>query len=327
MSTSEPFQLGALPALSRSTVARDETVRKDDAALDRLWKSGQVLVVDKSGRTPVRDGGSALALRPTSAVADERPADAALLGEHGDTAYWAVHVPEPARSRAVAAPPNGWGLWTGVVADSGEEWHDLRGIGALLGDTDAGLFTTAVGLANWHARARFCAKCASPVRRTAAGWASQCTGCGREEYPRTDPAVICLVHDGVGGNGANVLLARQPIWPAGRYSVLAGFVEAGESLEACVQREIAEEVGVHVRDIRYLGSQPWPFPRSIMIGFAAAADPTEVLTPAAGEIEHARWVPRAEVRAALAAGGEHDGLILPGATSIALQMLAGWAAA
>ena len=110
--------------------------------------------------------------------------------------------------------------------------------------------------------------------------------------------MICLVHDGAD----RVLLARQPIWPAGRYSVLAGFVEAGESLEACVARECAEEVGVDVHTISYLGSQPWPFPRSLMIGFSAVADPDQPIKLQEGEIEGARWVTRAELREALDAG-------------------------
>ncbi|RLK54713.1 NAD+ diphosphatase [Actinokineospora cianjurensis] len=317
--TSEPFRLAALPTLSRATAARDETARKDPERLDRLWKAGRVLLVDKQGRTPVRDGGTALAPRPALAFADERPAEAMLLGEQGDESYWVLSSDE--ELRPVPAPPGAWSLWAGAESADGEQWHDLRGVGSLLDDTAAGLFTTAVGLVNWHARARFCAKCGSPVDRTAAGWASKCTGCGREEYPRTDPAVICLVHDG----GDQVLLARQPIWPAHRYSVLAGFVETGESLEACVEREIAEEVGVEVTDIRYLGSQPWPFPRSIMIGFTAAADPAAPLVPADGEIEHAHWVHRDRVVEALANGGQLPDLILPGETSIARQMVAGWA--
>ncbi|GLZ40493.1 NAD(+) diphosphatase [Actinokineospora sp. NBRC 105648] len=321
MTPREPFQLGARPTLSRATVQRDETARKDDARLDRLWKAGQVLLVDAKGRTPVRAGGTELVLRPAALIADTRPPEAMLLGEEGDTAYWALSAVEPIGDHAVAPPANAWGMWPGARSESGEEWHDLRGIGALLDDTDAGLFTTAVGLANWHSRASFCAKCGAPVERTAVGWATHCTGCGREEYPRTDPAVICLVHDGAD----QVLLARQPIWPADRYSVLAGFVETGESLEACVEREIAEEVGVQVSDIRYLGSQPWPFPRSIMIGFSATADPSEPFVLADGEIEEARWVSRDEIQRALAAGGQVDGLILPGETSIARQMIAGWA--
>ncbi|WP_156753935.1 NAD(+) diphosphatase [Actinokineospora pegani] len=320
------FQLPALPALSRATALRDEALRKDEGKLDESWATGQVVLVDELGRTPVRDGASKLSPRPALSVAPSRPADARLLGVVHETAYWSVLGEEPMRAGTVA-PPNSWGPWTGQVSEAGEQWHDLRAIGALLDDTEAGLFTTAVGLANWHARSRFCAKCGSPVAPVAAGWAMHCTGCGREEYPRTDPAVICLVHDGVGENGENVLLARQPIWPEGRFSVLAGFVETGESLEACVEREIGEEVGVLVSDIRYLGSQPWPFPRSIMIGFVATADPSAPLVPADGEIEQARWVPRSVVRAALEAGGAVDGLVLPGATSIARQMISGWAEA
>ena len=146
---------------------------------------------------------------------------------------------------------------------------------------------------NWHDAARFCARDGSPTQPVHAGWHRVCEAHGHEEYPRTDPAVICLVHDGAD----RVLLARQPVWPEGRFSVLAGFVEAGESLEACVLREIHEEVGVRVRDVRYLGSQAWPFPRSLMVGFQAVADADAPLRPADGEIAEAMWVTRAELRA------------------------------
>jgi len=322
----EPFQLPALPTLSRSTVDRNEVVRTDPARLAKLWETGRVVLLDEKGRTPVGDGATSLATRPAVRVASERPADALLLGEHSGVGYWAVQRAERLRE-GVASPDSAWGLWTGAASEDGEEWHDLRTVGALLDDTSAGLYTTAVGLASWHARAGFCAKCGSPTSRVNAGWATHCTGCGREEYPRTDPAVICLVHDDDGVNGSHVVLARQPIWPPERYSVLAGFVEAGEALEACVAREIAEEVGVAVSGVRYLGSQPWPFPRSIMVGFAAVAPAGAPLHPADGEIEEARWVSRTDLRAALAAGGEIEGLRLPGPTSIARMMLTGWATA
>ncbi|MGH3761712.1 NAD(+) diphosphatase [Actinophytocola sp.] len=327
----EPFQLADLPTLSRSTVDRYEQMRTDQARLAKLWATGQVILLDEKGRTPVAtvpggEGALSLATRPSARIAEERPPDALLLGEHDGVGYWAVRRAERLRE-GVASPELAWGLWTGAASEDGEEWHDLRTIGALLDDTSAGLYTTAVGLASWHARAGYCARCGAPAERTSAGWATRCTGCGREEYPRTDAAVICLVHDDVGVNGARVLLARQPVWPPERYSVLAGFVEAGESLEACVEREIAEEVGVRVTGIRYLGSQPWPFPRSIMVGFAAVAPADAPLHPAAGEIEEACWVPRADLRVALAAGGEIEGLKLPGPTSIARLMLTGWATA
>ena len=129
-----------------------------------------------------------------------------------------------------------------------------------------------------------------------------------------------------------MLLARQPVWPEGRFSVLAGFVEAGESLEACVMREIHEEVGAVVQDVQYLGSQAWPFPRSLMVGFHALADPAVPLVPADGEIAEAMWVTREELRAALDHGdwsGERPGqakrLLLPGQVSIARSMLESWA--
>lgn len=323
---SEPFQLPARPTLSRSTVDRNEVVRTDPARLAKLWATGRVILLDEKGRTPVGNGARSLATRPAVEIAADRPPDALLLGEHDGVGYWALQRAERLRE-GVASPDSAWGLWTGAASEDGEEWHDLRTVGALLDDTSAGLYTTAVGLASWHARARFCAKCGAATERANAGWATRCAGCGREEYPRTDPAVICLVHDDAGVNGEHVLLARQPIWPPERYSVLAGFVETGESLEACVAREVEEEVGLTVTGIRYLGSQPWPFPRSIMVGFAAVAPAGAPIRPADGEIEEARWVSRADLRAAIAAGGEIAGLKLPGPTSIARMMLTGWATA
>jgi NAD+ diphosphatase len=315
------FDLDALPVLSRSTVDRDELLREDVARQHELWRDGgRVLHVDKYGRTPIRSGGTALAYR--EATGDTPPEDAWLLGSEKGIGYWAVLVEATATHSAVD-----WRSWQDIAGNEAEQWLDLRGAGSFLDATSAGLFTTAVALSGWHHRAKFCARCGSPVRRVKAGWATVCTQCDHEEYPRTDPAVICLVHDREGADGAQVLLARQPVWPKGRYSVLAGFVEAGESLEACVAREIGEEVGVDVTDIRYLGSQPWPFPRSLMLGFAASADPSQPLKLADGEIEEARWVGRAEVREALAAeeARTEHWLGLPGPTSIARRMLESWA--
>ncbi|MCE7008367.1 NAD(+) diphosphatase [Kibdelosporangium philippinense] len=311
------FQLDALPVLSRSTVDRDETLREDPSRLAELWQDGRVLVVDPRGRTPIRSGGTVLVYQ--KATGDEPPAEALLLGEEDGVGYWAMPVES-------SAPDSGldWRSWQDIGSVEEEQWLDLRAAGSFLDATAAGLFTTAVALLNWHRKARFCANCGVGVDRVKSGWATTCPNCGREEYPRTDPAVICLVHS---RDDTQVLLARQPIWPKGRYSVLAGFVEAGESLEACVAREICEEVGVDVADIRYLGSQPWPFPRSLMLGFAASADPSQPTRLAAGEIEEAHWVSREVVRAALAAeaeGREHW-LGLPGPTSIARRMLESWA--
>ncbi|CAM3140974.1 NAD(+) diphosphatase [Saccharomonospora xinjiangensis] len=327
-----PFRLSSPPALSRSTADRQEALRTDPERMRAGWSSARVVRVDSHGRSPVphelitcaepRD--VPLSTTPALDVAPELPDEAVFLGQWQETDYWAV-LADPGADAGSLPLDLGWGLPTEVPVARGEVWVDLRTHGMVLGDTAAGLLTTAVALRNWHRRARHCALCGGPTGLRQYGWASVCEECGREEYPRTDPAVICLVHDDIGVNGENVLLARSPAWPAKRYSVLAGFVEAGESLELCVEREIREEVGVAVRDIRYLGSQPWPFPRSIMIGFAARAAVAAPVTPAEGEIEDAMWVSRERVRAALTRNDPD--LRLAGGTSIAHVMLRAWAEA
>ncbi|MFZ0531285.1 MAG: NAD(+) diphosphatase [Propionicimonas sp.] len=175
---------------------------------------------------------------------------------------------------------------------------------------------TAAGLVGWHLRSRFCSICGVTTEVVAAGMARRCVGCGRELYPRTDPAVIVAILDA----DDRLLLGRQPSWPAGRHSVFAGFVEMGESLEQAVHREMAEEVGLSLASVTYLGSQPWPFPRSLMVGFVARAEqPAFRLTGT--EIEQARWFTRDELRAALA--GE---VTLPYLSSIARRMIEAWLA-
>ena len=318
------FDLLGPPVLSRSAVLRDERLRYDVARQCAGWPSARLLVVDADGRVPIEwtgrapegpwgmdtDGTARLVTVPTTG--DSPPDDAVLLGEADGTAYWAV------RDAGELVP-----------GEDPVDRADLRTAGAALDALGAGLLTTAVAVLNWHDAARFCGRDASPMHAEAAGWHRVCAEHRHEHYPRTDPAVICLVHDGGAGDRARVLLARQPVWPEGRFSVLAGFVEAGESLEACVLREIHEEVGVPVRDIAYLGSQAWPFPRSLMVGFQAVADADVPLRPAQGEIAEAMWVTRADLRKALPAGdwaGEGT-LRLPGAVSIARAMLDAWAAA
>jgi NAD+ diphosphatase len=291
------FELDSSPLLSRSTVDRREQLRESP---ESQWPGGRVVLVDRRGRSPLVDR-QQLRSWSTEDIAAELPDGAVLLGVHEGVAHWAVRSELDGAERG---------------------WQDLRTAGGNLADTDAGLLTTAVSLLNWHDRAHYCSVCGASTRQVRAGWVRECAGCGREEYPRTDPAVICLVHDGAD----HVLLARQPVWPPERYSVLAGFVEAGESLEACVRREIAEEVGVEVTGVRYLGSQPWPFPRSLMLGFAALADRNQPLQPADGEIEDARWVHRDHVLAALQDPNDAtEGLRLPPGVSIAYRMLRGWA--
>jgi len=309
--TSIGFELMSPPRLSRATVDREEPLRLDTGRQLAGWPKARVLVVDDRGRSPIREANGAFAVvtRPATDYGAEPPAIATMLGEQDQVAYWAVR-----------------GAPSLVDGDDPSEWQDLRARGSDLDATSAGLMVSAVAVLGWHDNARFCARCGSPTEPAHSGWMRVCVKCGHEEYPRTDPAVICLVHDGAD----RVLLARQPVWPPGRYSVLAGFVEAGESLEACVAREIEEEVGVTVSDIRYLGSQAWPFPRSLMIGFSAVADPEQPLVPAEGEIAEAFWLTRAELRHALNSGdwatGDGRPLLLPPPVSIARSMLDSWAA-
>ncbi|WP_068146543.1 NAD(+) diphosphatase [Rhodococcoides corynebacterioides] len=287
--------------LSRSPLDRAEELRKDSAALTAGWPTASVLRVDPVGRVPVTDG--AVGMVPAAEVADAPPSDAVFLGRADGRHLWAI-----------------------PVESLDGETTDLRSFGDVLTESSAGVVVTAVALLNWHRSARFSARDGSPTRMSAAGWSRVSEATGHEEWPRSDPAIIVLVHDGAD----RVLLARQPTWPERRMSVLAGFVEAGESLESCVVREVREEVGLDVTGIEYLGSQPWPFPRSIMIGFAARADPDAALAFTDGEIAEARWFHRSDVEAALAAGdwaaSTSAPLLLPGSISIARAMLESWIA-
>jgi len=164
---------------------------------------------------------------------------------------------------------------------------------ANLRSDDAPLFAAALSLARWHSRHRFCANCGILSELNRGGWSRCCPACAAEHYPRVDPVVIMLAeHDGL------LLLGRQPHYPPGRYSALAGFVEVGETLEAAVARELHEEAGIRVRNVRYVASQPWPFPSSLMFGCQAEAESAE-LTIDTAELEDARWFTRDEVAAAL----------------------------
>ncbi|WP_261576183.1 NAD(+) diphosphatase [Frankia gtarii] len=321
------FDLVRPPVLAGAALLRDEPLRQDTGRQKEGWATARVVFVDEEGHSPVvrsvpgvegADTGLRLWTRAATEVAGSPPPDALLLGESDKTAYWAV--------RGDAAQ----------VAAGGEvRWLNLFSAGAELGERDAALLAAAVALLNWHGRALFCARDGSPTRQANAGWARICEAQHHEEYPRTDPAVICLVHDGAD----RMLLGRHRAWPAGRFSVLAGFVEAGESLEACVAREIGEEVGLDVTDIRYLGSQGWPFPRSLMVGFHAVADPAQPLRLDETEISEALWITRDEVREALARGDDWASpsadppatatppIRLPGRMSIARTMIESWSAA
>ena len=215
-----------------------------------------------------------------------------------------------------------------VTAANGTRRVTLRHVGHLLADVDAGLFITSVALANWHARHPYSPLSGALTAVGDAGW-TRVTPDGTETlWPRTDPAVIMLVHDGADGPDGRCLLGRNAQWHTvgglPRYSTLAGFVEPGESAEMAVAREVAEEVGVEVRDIRYVASQPWPFPGSLMLGFHARADAASPVRVDAEEIVEARWFSRSEIAAIL--DGSSTELGLPFPASIAHYLITEWLA-
>lgn len=301
------FRLRHVPVLSRVGADRADQLRTDLDAAVTGWPGAVLLRVDGRNQVVVADG--RLLLEPAADFAEAPPADAVFLGRLADGRHvWAVRAP-------LAAPPEGADA---AVVDPRRTSHPFDDVGAQL-------VASALALLNWHDRARFSPVDGSPTRSVRSGWARRNPLTGDEEFPRIDPAVICLVHDGAD----RAVLARQKAWPPRLFSILAGFVEAGESFETCVVREIAEEIGLTVRDVTYLGSQPWPFPRSLMVGFHAIGDPEEPFVFRDGEIAEAAWFTRDEIRAALAEGDwssrSDSPLLLPGTISIAREIIESWA--
>lgn len=204
---------------------------------------------------------------------------------------------------------------------NGAEFADLREFGPLIEAREGALLALARGMVHWHGTSRFCSYCGSPTISTRGGFQRKCTSpaCGRSHFPRTDPAVIMLITR-PGPGGGLCLLGRQAVWPQGRFSTLAGFVEPGESLEAAVAREVQEETGIAITDVRYRRSQPWPFPASLMLGFRARATSEDIMLNDK-ELEEARWFTREQV-----ADFEGHGFQLPRLGSISRWLIAEWLA-
>jgi len=294
--------LARLP-LSRYEVDRDYLRRDAPDAIERLLADPATRLLPMFQGTALLSSPTALALVPVSAVP---PADLYVyLGLSTSTTS-----PEPAGTPVVAA----------VLGDAGHlaeaEWGSLRQLGSQLSDRDAGLFTEALGIVNWHASHAFSPRTGVATAPGKAGWVRVDPTTNAEIFPRTDAAIIVGVVD----SHDRLLLGSNALWESNRFSLLAGFVEPGESLEAAVVREIFEESGLRIIDPVYLGSQPWPFPASLMLGFTARLDPAveSALTPDGNEILELRWFTRDELRASL---GE---IMLPGPTSIARSIIERW---
>ena len=290
------FELRKVPSLSRVGADRADHLRTDVDAAIAGWANALLLRVDDRNQVLIVE--EQLALGPAAAFADDPPGDAVFLGRINDGRHvWAVRA-------ALEAS-----------ADTAVRIVDPRRSSQGFDDLSAQLLACALALLNWHDGARFSAHDGSPTTSIRGGWARRNLLTGHEEFPRIDPAVICLVHDG----GDRAVLARQTMWPPRLFSLLAGFVEAGESFESCVAREIAEEIGLDVREVRYLGSQPWPFPCSLMLGYHARATSTSIRVDGE-EIVEARWFSRAELVAACESGE----VALPPAVSIARWLIEVW---
>ncbi|WP_368564143.1 NAD(+) diphosphatase [Pseudoxanthomonas sp. UTMC 1351] len=284
-------------AFAGNTLDRADGLRDDTDALAGLWPQARILLIDAEGNAYADDVGQLLA--PTGAELGGGPGTAIFLGLKNGTAWFAISAAH--------------------VAFIAPERIDLRRAAAVWPDFEAGVFAMARALLHWHSRTRYCSVCGGDIGFFRAGYLGRCARCGVEHYPRTDPAVIVAVSD-----GERLLLGRQASWPARRYSVLAGFVEPGETLEQTVAREVFEEAHVRVRHSRYLAAQPWPFPGSLMLGFTAEAEPD--VPQVDGELEDARWFTVEEIGAARQRQGhdDGDGLLLSPSISIARSLIEHW---
>ena len=305
--------------LARSAVDRDNLLRSETDVLNRLWQDSETRVlVLWDGKTLLL--GSAEEPTPQLNLLNAKTVAELLDATHIELkAYLGFTV------EAEAGIASNTKVLLAVLTELGAQklesdpdaWHGLRKTGAGLSARDAGLYAEALALANWHDTHLHCPRCGSATQISEAGWRRDCPKDSHQIFPRTDPAIIVSVID----DQDRILLGSQGVWEENRWSILAGFVEPGESLAAAVQREVFEESGVRVIAPEFLGSQSWPFPYSLMVGFTARVDPHHKhleLAPDGVEIEKLRWFSREELAA------ESGSLLLPGKLSIAGALIEHW---
>ncbi|MFQ6547607.1 NAD(+) diphosphatase [Aestuariibius sp. 2305UL40-4] len=308
-----------------------ETVTFGGSGLDRAaeWRSQAEDLRKAPGATaipfwrgkPVIAGMGRLGRLPTDHRIFADAADWILLGRENGAPVFAADLP--------AWAADGQDLSTlGAFADRSEQQHpflpdsdrfaELRAVMTTLSPRDAELAATAKAVLGWHATHRFCANCGTESRISDGGWQRHCPSCGRRHFPRTDPVVIMLITQ-----GNDALIGRSPGWPEGMYSLLAGFVEPGETVEAAVRRETFEEAGIRIGPVSYLASQPWPFPASLMIACHGKALTREItLDPV--ELDDALWLPREEMAEVFA--GRHPSILPARSGAIAHFILRNWLA-
>jgi NAD+ diphosphatase len=281
-----------------SGLERAAELRSDpDRMAAMLADGGTVLPIWRGKPLVAQEGG--LAWLPKGHPALAHGTEPLFLGMDDGVARFAQDISDwspEAGAEAVEAGFFDASLQSHPSLPDSHVFAELRGVMLQLSVRDAELAATAKAVLHWHRSHRFCSVCGEPSKPINAGWQRQCPSCAASHFPRTDPVVIMLVT-----RGNDLLLGRSSPWPEGMYSCLAGFVEPGETIEAAVRREVAEETGISVGAVRYVASQPWPFPASLMMGFAAEAETTEItLDPA--ELEDALWVSREDMVTVMAGG-------------------------
>lgn len=281
--------------LARTALNRDAANRNNAQLVTDLRNSAATLVLPVWDSKVLVDEASLRLLSPLVV------AEASVWAYLGETSQGQVLLAVLNEQEALRVAP-------------ASEWVSLRKAGNGLSDQDTGIFVTGLALANWHATHKHCSKCGSQTIVTQSGWVRYCEADSLELFPRTDPAVIVAITDA----DDRLLLGSQGVWEDGRWSILAGFVEAGESLGEAVAREMYEEAGVKVSDLKFLGSQAWPFPRSLMFGFSARVEDASTLRPDGEEIVRLRFFSREELLASLSE------IILPGRITISRAMIEHW---
>ncbi|MEU1970178.1 NAD(+) diphosphatase [Microbacterium sp. NPDC019599] len=315
------------PALAGPGLDRAADERSEDGLLDRLRADAatRVLVVHGDAAPLTSASGSASASTSASTRAP---------GANGGKQHPALLLVSPDQVRDASEwaflgrDAEGTAVLSAVLPseapapfDAPGGWAGLRVVGGDLAPGEAGMFVEALSLGRWLLDAPYCPACGTRTEVRGAGWSRHCPACGREHFPRTDPAVIVAVTSAVDPD--RLLLGSNAAWGQNRFSCFAGFAEAGESLESAVVREVREEAGVEVSDLTYRGSQAWPYPRSLMLGFFATALDDSAARADGDEIAEVRWFTRDEIGEALAGGGD---VLLPGKASIAHRLIADWQA-
>jgi len=290
--------------LAQSAIDRDYLLRDEANLFENLWADAATRVL------PIYQGkvllkGQALRLLEVGEVDD--PAVLVYLGKSTEASQ-----DEPSGTPLVLAVLNDENA--SALEPDENKWQVLRRSGFGLSARDAGMYVQALAMANWHLNHQFCSRCGGATVPAKAGWTRRCLVDGKEIYPRTDPAVIVSVID----DQDRILLGSQGVWEENRWSVLAGYVEPGESLSSTVEREMFEEAGVRVTDIEYLGSQGWPYPYSVMVAFSARVHGQQQHVADGIEIAKLRWFSREDIR------NEKDSILFPGPLTIARAMIEHW---